>query len=269
MSKISFEHVSLIYQNDNKDYPVLQDMNFSIQEGEFVSLIGSSGCGKSTTLNLLAGLQKPTRGQVKIDGKSVEGPGKDRGVVFQHYSLFPWMKARKNIEFGIRQISGSASKKETAAKAEQYLKLVGLEGKGGLYPYQLSGGMQQRVAIARTLAMEPDILLMDEPFGAIDARNRVLLQELLLALLEKEEKPKTVLFVTHDIDEAILLSDRILFLREKRIFSALKVPFGRPRKRQDIIGTGAYIQFRKQLFSLFGDSAEEPEEPEARIEGIA
>lgn len=262
MPEISLEHVNLQYGNHNKPYRVLDDMNFTIKKGEFVSLIGMSGCGKSTTLSLLSGLQKPTSGSVQINGKTVDGPGKDRGVVFQHYSLFPWMRAKKNVEFGIKQVEPHKTREEISKKAEKYLKLVGLKDCENLFPHQLSGGMQQRVAIARTLAMEPDILLMDEPFGAVDAKNRVILQELLLSLLDNEEKKKTVLFVTHDIDEAILLSDRILFMRDKHIYKILEVPFPRPRKRAEIAGSDAYADFRKELFSLFYEDGEETGEEE-------
>ena len=257
MPKISLEHVSLQYGNNDKTYRVLDDMSFSVDEGEFVSLIGMSGCGKSTTLSLLSGLQKPTSGSVRLSKETVKGPGKDRGVVFQHYSLFPWLRAKKNVEFGIKQVEPHKTREEISEKAEKYLNLVGLSGCENLFPHQLSGGMQQRVAIARTLAMEPDILLMDEPFGALDAKNRIQLQELLLSLLDQEEKKKTVLFVTHDIDEAILLSDRILFMKDKHIYKVLTVPFQRPRDRNEIAATDEYTNFRKELFSLFYEGGEE------------
>lgn len=260
MEKIEFHNASFNYGN-NSSVSVLSDLNFSVHEGEFVTIIGGSGCGKSTTLSLLSGLNRASGGQVCIDGADVTGPGKNRGVVFQHYALFPWMRAKKNVEFGIRQVS-KASRKAISQKADEYLKLVGLESAGNLFPHQLSGGMQQRVAIARLLAMETDILLMDEPFGAIDAKNRVLLQELLLSLLENEEKKKTVVFVTHDIDEAILLSDRILFMRDRHIFKELAVPFAHPRSREEITNSNEYHQFRRELFDLFYDQ----DRPEPQIE---
>lgn len=269
MAKISLEHVGLQYGSGGEAYRVLDDMSFAVEEGEFVSLIGMSGCGKSTTLSLLSGLRRPTAGSVRINGKTVEGPGKDRGVVFQHYSLFPWMRAKKNVEFGIRQVAAGKTREEISSKAEKYLRLVGLKDCGNLFPHQLSGGMQQRVAIARTLAMEPEILLMDEPFGALDAKNRVALQGLLLALLENEDQKKTVLFVTHDIDEAILLSDRILFMKDRRIYRELKVPFRRPRNRTEIAGTDVYTAFRKKLFSLFYDGTDETGGELLKDEGIA
>ena len=174
MSKIELKDITLDYTDQGNVYHALDGVTFSVEEGEFVSLIGSSGCGKSTTLSILAGLNNPQSGSFLIDGQETRGSGKDRGVVFQHYSLFPWMSVRKNIEFGIKQNFPKLSKKELTAKAMEYLEKVGLKGFENKYPYQLSGGMQQRAAIARTLAMETDILLMDEPFGAIDAKNPVL-----------------------------------------------------------------------------------------------
>lgn len=252
MATIELRNVTFNYCN-NASEKILNNVSFDIKEGEFVSIIGGSGCGKSTTLSLLSGLNHASSGSVKIDGKDVTGPGKDRGVVFQHYALFPWMKAKKNVEFGIKQVL-KADKKTISNKADHYLKLVGLEGAGNLFPYQLSGGMQQRVAIARLLAMEPGILLMDEPFGAIDAKNRVALQELLLQLLDNQEKKKSVVFVTHDIDEAILLSDRILFMRDHKIYRDLKVPFDRPRDREKITTSDTYHRFRRELFDLFYDN---------------
>lgn len=256
--KIVMDHVTFRYENEKEEKGTLMDMSFHIKQGEFVSLIGGSGCGKSTTLSLLAGLNKADEGKILIDGVETSTPGKNRGVVFQHYALFPWMRARKNVEFGIRQVS-KAGKKEIAAKAEKYLKLVSLEGAENFFPYQLSGGMQQRVSIARLLAMETEILLMDEPFGAIDAKNRVILQDLLLELLEKEDSNKTVVFVTHDIDEAILLSDRILFMKDQKIHADLKVPFKHPRKREEIIASDEYQVFRKQLFDMFYNYDEKKE----------
>lgn len=260
--KIRLDNVSFRYpdeagrKNDKKDAASrgqIEDLSFTVNEGEFVSIIGGSGCGKSTTLSLIAGLNKADGGKLYIDEKEIDGPGKDRGVVFQHYALFPWMRARKNVEFGIRQVM-DLDRKELRARADRYLDLVGLSGEGGKFPYQLSGGMQQRVSIARLLAMETDILLMDEPFGAVDAKNRVILQDLLLRLLEKDtEKKKTVVFVTHDIDEAILLSDRILFMKGRKIFKELTVPLPHPRDRELIVMSRQYTEFRKELFALFYD----------------
>lgn len=251
MQKIDFSHVFLTYDDRGSSYDALQDMDFSVAEGEFVSLIGSSGCGKSSTLSILAGLREPTAGRFLIDGKESHGTGKNRGVVFQHYSLFPWMTALDNVIFGIQQADKGIDKKTAAALAEKYLAKVGLQEFFDKYPYQMSGGMQQRTAIARTLAMQPEILLLDEPFGAVDARNRIVLQDLLLEVLEQEEKAKTIVFVTHDIDESILLSDRVLFMDNKHIAHEFKIPFARPRRREQIFATAEYTQLRNSMLSCF------------------
>lgn len=264
--KIIVDHVTFQYEDETDEKKTtLTDLSFRVKQGEFVSLIGGSGCGKSTTLSLLAGLNQAKEGKILIDGREIDSPGKDRGVVFQHYALFPWMRARKNVEFGIKQV-WKASKKEITAKANKYLKLVGLEGSENLFPYQLSGGMQQRVSIARLLAMETEILLMDEPFGAIDAKNRVILQDLLLELLEKDDSNKTVVFVTHDIDEAILLSDRILFMKDQKIYADLNVPFPHPRNREEITVSDEYQTFRKKLFDMFYDLDEGDKHENENIE---
>ena len=251
MHKIEISNVSLTYDDDGTIYNALDRMNFSVEPGEFVSIIGSSGCGKSSTLSILAGLREPTEGQFLIDGNVSHGTGRNRGVVFQHYSLFPWMTAEENVAFGIRQAFPDTTEKEASDIARGYLENVGLEGFEEKYPYQLSGGMQQRTAIARTLAMQPEILLLDEPFGAIDARNRILLQDLLLEVLSKEKEQKTIVFVTHDIDEAILLSDRILFMDQKHILEEFEVSFSRPRNRERIFQSQEYIQMRQALLSCF------------------
>lgn len=251
MSKLKFENVYLEYNDKNDYYSALEDVNFEIKEGEFVSIIGSSGCGKSTTLSILSGLNEPTKGNFYIDGEVSHGTSTNRAVVFQNYSLFPWMTTKKNISFGIKQVEKNKSKKEIEKIAKQYLKAVGLEGIDNKFPHQLSGGMRQRVAIARTLAMEPEILLMDEPFGAVDAKTRVVLQDMLLDLLEKGGEKKTIVMVTHDIDEAILLSDRVFFMADKKIAKEFQVEFKRPRNRQDIFSTYAYKDLRQEIMSYF------------------
>jgi NitT/TauT family transport system ATP-binding protein len=251
MSKIEVQDISLDYEDKGSTYNALENLDFSVEQGEFVSLIGSSGCGKSTTLSILSGLKSPTKGNFLIDGKKSVGPGKNRGVVFQHYSLFPWMTAVQNVSFGIEQVEKDLTKKENWQRSVNYLEKVGLKGFENKYPYQLSGGMQQRVAIARTLAMQPEILLMDEPFGAIDAKNRVLLQDLLLELLQKEGDAKTIVFVTHDVDEAILLSDRVLFMANKHIDEEIPIPFLRPRRREAIFRTPQYGKLRQQIMGRF------------------
>ncbi len=258
MATIEIKNISVDYKENGRTFTALKDVSFTIQDGEFVSVIGPSGCGKSTFLSVLEGIQSVSKGLVLIDGKEISGPGTDRGVVFQHYSLFPWLTARKNIAFGIHQTNKDIPKKELNRIADDYLKKVGLEKFGRKYPSQLSGGMQQRVAIARTLAMNTDILLMDEPFGAIDPKNRVTLQELLLSLWAEGsdgqgKKRKTVVFVTHDIDEAIFLSDKIVMLAPNpgHVLKEVPVPFDRPRNRQELFQTDEYVKLRKELVALF------------------
>lgn len=255
LSKIEIRNLTVDYIEKNNRFTALKDVSFSVEAGEFVSVIGSSGCGKSTLLSILEGIISPTQGSILIDGKPIHGTGPNRGVVFQHYSLFPWMTARQNVAFGIKQVKKKLPKSERLKIADEFLDKVGLEHFKNKYPSQLSGGMQQRVAIARALAMDTDILLMDEPFGAIDAKNRTVLQDLLLKLWEGNgtQEKKTVVFVTHDIDEAILLSDRIVMMSENpgRVFKEIPVPFARPRNRTELVSTAEYGRFRNELLSLF------------------
>ena len=255
MSKIEIRNLTVEYTEKNKSFTALEDVSFSVEAGEFISVIGSSGCGKSTLLSILEGINAPTKGMILIDGTPINGTGLDRGVVFQHYSLFPWMTARKNVAFGVKQVRKNLPQSERLKIADEFLDKVGLEEFKNKYPSQLSGGMQQRVAIARALAMDTDILLMDEPFGAIDAKNRTILQELLLKLWEGDgtQDKKTVIFVTHDIDEAIWLSDRIVMMSSHpgRVNKEIPVPFERPRNRAELVQTKAYGKFRNELISLF------------------
>jgi NitT/TauT family transport system ATP-binding protein len=251
MSKIQLNHAYLDYVDNGKAFNALADLCLSVEEGEFVSVIGSSGCGKSTILNVLSGIKPLAKGEYLIDNRPVDGPGRNRGIVFQHYSLFPWMTSRANVSFGIKQINGSIKNREVDELARAYLEKVGLKGFENKYPFQLSGGMQQRVAIARLLAMKPEILLMDEPFGAVDAKNKMALQDVLLELLLVEHERKTIVFVTHDVDEAILLSDRVLFMYNKKIEESISVSFPRPRERNEIFKTPEYIWLRERIMALF------------------
>lgn len=259
MSKIEINNVSLNYVDKNSTFKALKDVSISIEEGEFVSIIGSSGCGKSSLLSILEGLNFPTEGIVNIDGNEIKGTGVERAVVFQHYSLFPWMTARKNVAYGVKQVNKNLPKKNLFEIADDYLSKVGLSDFKQKYPSQLSGGMQQRVAIARALAMSPSILLMDEPFGAVDAKNRIILQELLLELWENSEDKKTVVFVTHDIDEAILLSDRVIMMTANpgRVRKEIKIDFPRPRNREVLIQSKEYSNFRKELMASFFEDISE------------
>jgi NitT/TauT family transport system ATP-binding protein len=226
MGTITFENVSKIFSGQT-DVQALESISLTVNEGEFVALLGPSGCGKSTLLNLLAGFEKASEGVLLFDGKTVTRPGPDRGVVFQEAALFPWLNVWQNVVFG-PQVQGIA-RAEYEEKARKLLKLVGLETFADALPVQLSGGMRQRVGIARVLAMSPRALLMDEPFGALDAQTRLSMQQLLLDVWQA--LGTTVLFVTHDIDEAILLSDRIAVMsaRPGRIVRTIPITLARPR----------------------------------------
>jgi NitT/TauT family transport system ATP-binding protein len=268
VNKIEVKKLTVQYRDGNGVFTALEDLSFRVEKGEFVSIIGSSGCGKSTLLGILGGLRRPDAGELSIDGKKVTGPGPDRSMVFQHYSLFPWMTARNNVAFGIRQVKKNLTRRERLSRAAVFLDRVGLENFQNKYPGQLSGGMRQRVAIARALAMDTEILLMDEPFGAVDARNRTILQELLLGLWEgncagdivyppgegpRQQDRKTVVFVTHDIDEAILMADRIIMMSNSpgKIYREITVPFARPRNRAALVQTPEYTKLRNELLVLF------------------
>ncbi|MGN0621405.1 MAG: ABC transporter ATP-binding protein [Porcipelethomonas sp.] len=254
-NKIEIRNLTVNYTEKKRSFTALRNVSFDVKNGEFVSIIGASGCGKSTLLSVLEGIYEAAEGTVTIDGKPLNGTGSERGVVFQHYSLFPWMTTRKNVAFGIAQVNNELSKTERLKIADEFLEKVGLGDFKNKYPSQLSGGMQQRAAIARALAMNTEILLMDEPFSAIDAKNRIVLQELLLSLWEGDdtEERKTVVFVTHDIDEAILLSDRIVVMTSHpgTVNQIVEVPFSRPRKRTELIQTKEYGTFRNKLLSMF------------------
>lgn len=228
----------------------LQDFNLDIREGEFFTLLGPSGCGKSTFLNVLAGLAHKTGGSISIDGQPASGINREQGVVFQGYALFPWRTVLQNIEVGleIRKIP----KRERRETAEQFLHLVGLSGFGQRYPHELSGGMRQRVAIARSLAYSPSLLLMDEPFAALDAQTREILQSELLRIWEQHKT--TIVFITHSLDEAIYLSDRIAVMthRPGRIKSVLDIALPRPRPAE-IRHAPAFVQLREQAWDVLRD----------------
>jgi NitT/TauT family transport system ATP-binding protein len=268
MSKIEVENLTVRYKDGGRTFTALENVSLAVEEGQFVSVIGSSGCGKSTLLSVLGGLSSPSSGRAVINGEAVSGPGPDKSMVFQHYSLFPWMTVIDNVSYGIRQVKKGLGRRDILKLAETFLEKVGLENFKHKFPEQLSGGMRQRAAIARSLAMDTEILLMDEPFGAVDAKNRTYLQELLLKLWEGVNpddlvvpvdypvpggKRKTIIFVTHDIDEAILMSDRIIMLTSSpgKIYKDIDVPFPRPRGRAALIQTPEYTHLRNELFALF------------------
>lgn len=229
MNKLLLENVSRTFDGMRGKLPVtaLQPTALAIQENDFITVLGPSGCGKSTMLRIIAGLDKPTTGKVFLDGQPVTSPGPDRGVVFQSYTLFPWLTVRENICFGLRE--KGMQLKEQAEIAERFTHEIGLCGFEDHYPKMLSGGMQQRVALARALANDPKVLLLDEPFGALDNQTRVLMQELLLSVWDAHKK--TVVFVTHDIDESIFLANRVMVFsaRPGRIKRELKIDFPYPR----------------------------------------
>ena len=242
---LTFDSVAKIYPTPRGPYPVLEDINLTIHEGEFVCLIGHSGCGKSTLLNLVAGFLKPTHGEVRLQTQRISQPGPDRMVVFQNYSLLPWKTAFDNIYLAVDSVYPQKSKAEKRAITREHLEMVGLSGAANKYPAQLSGGMKQRVAIARALAIRPQVLILDEPFGALDAITREELQEELLKIWQDHRC--TVLMITHDIDEALLLADRIVMMTNgptARIGEVLQVPFSRPRNREALLDNPQYNELR-------------------------
>ncbi|WP_291683202.1 ABC transporter ATP-binding protein [Blautia sp.] len=228
--KVSIQGIEKKYNTRKGEVVALNGVNFDIKENEFICVIGPSGCGKSTLLNIIAGLLEPTAGQILVDGKTIQGTGTDRGVVFQQYALFPWLTVKKNVEFGLK-LKG-LSKDECDSIAMKYLKMVELEKFADSYPKELSGGMKQRVAIARAYAMNPEVLLMDEPFGALDAQTRTQLQTELLKAWQEENK--TCFFVTHDIEEAIVLATRVVIMsaRPGRIKEVVDIDIPYPRDQE-------------------------------------
>ncbi len=278
MNTLVIDDVCYVYDNDltgkrrnieevPEDELVLKHISLSVADGEFICLVGHSGCGKTTTLRTLAGLQKPTSGSITIADKPLSGPGLDRAVVFQNYSLFPWMSAVQNVEFGLKQaakeLGRNQSKEEIHRIAIENLDKVNMKHAADLKPYQLSGGMQQRVAIARALAMDTEILLFDEPFGALDIKTRRELQMLMQELRVNEEKSKTAVFVTHDIEEAMVLADRIIFMSDGRLLDEFEISAPRPRDPETFINSEEYQSVRESLMQLFYNSVEsQREEPE-------
>ena len=258
--KLSVEDVSKTFRVRGGRYaedsllPVLRHISFDVKEGEIVSLVGESGCGKTTLLRIVQGLVRLDAGNIRVDGAQVTAPGRDRGFVFQQASLLPWRSARQNIEFGL-ELQGVA-RGPRGDRAQALLKLVGLEAAGEQFPHQLSGGMQQRVGLARALAIDPAILLMDEPFSALDAQTREVLQRELLRI--QAETGKTVLFVTHDLDEAIYLSNRVIVLGAKpgRIKMIIDIPFASPRPElPELRGDPRFQRIRSEMWALIRNNA--------------
>jgi len=227
--RIALDHVTVNFPTANSGMLVVDDVSLDICDREFVSIIGPSGCGKTTILNVVAGFLQPTSGKVLLDGKTVTGPGPERGVVFQEYGVFPWLTVKQNIAFGLTLATNRVSSSKCEEICQRYMALVGLADFADAWPRTLSGGMRQRLALARAYAVDPQFLLMDEPFGALDAQTRSAMQQLLLSVLGTEGK--TVLLITHSVEEAIYLSTRVVVMtaRPTRIREVIEVPFGYPR----------------------------------------
>jgi NitT/TauT family transport system ATP-binding protein len=253
MAKLCIDDVTLRFlPKGGKPVTALDGISLDVEEKEFSVIVGPSGCGKSSLLRLVAGLIEPSAGTISLDGKLVTRPGRDRGMVFQSYTLFPWLTVEDNVEFGLKLRGMAAEERKRVAK--RYIQEVGLEGFEKSYPKQLSGGMMQRVALARALANDPEILLMDEPFGALDSQTRSLMQELLLKIWEHSQK--TVLFITHDIDEAILLGDRVhvMTARPGRIKEMVEIDIPRPRN-VDVLTSVEFITIKRRIMALIHDEA--------------
>ena len=239
-------------------FKALDDVSFELQENQITAFVGPSGCGKTTMLRIIAGLEHPTRGRLEVFGKPVVGPGPDRGMIFQAYTSFPWLNAQKNVEYGMKLMGvGAAERRE---RANSFLKLVHLEKFAGSYPRSMSGGMKQRVALARTLAQNPQVLLMDEPFGALDAQVRWEMQELMIELIEREKK--TVVAITHDIEEAIYLADRIIFFSRQpgRIKADIPVTFKggqRIQRKEELVRMPGYADLEHHLFAMMREEIQE------------
>ena len=249
---LNISGVDMVFPTPKGDFTALSDVNLKIDKGEFVSLIGHSGCGKSTVLNIVAGLHQASRGGVILNGKEVSEPGPERAVVFQNHSLLPWLTAYENVELAVKQVFGkSKTKQETQEWIEHNLRLVHMDHAMQKRPDELSGGMKQRVGIARALSMQPEILLMDEPFGALDALTRAHMQDSLMEI--QNELNNTVIMITHDVDEAVLLSDRIVMMTngpEATIGEILEIDLERPRDRISLAETPEYTKLRHAVLTF-------------------
>ncbi len=243
-TKLSIRDVNMVFTGDGNEVPVLDNINLQISDGEFVCLLGPSGCGKSTLLNIVAGFLKPTSGEVSVEGELVTGPGPRRVFVFQERGVFPWLTVEGNIGFGLSHLS----KKEKKERIQHYVQLVGLTGFEQAYPHELSGGMKQRAEVARALAVNPDVLLLDEPFGALDSITRLIMRGELLRIWEAERK--TILFVTHDIEESVQLADRVVVMsaRPAKLRREVEIDIAHPRD----ISSRRYLELRDSIFEEIG-----------------
>jgi NitT/TauT family transport system ATP-binding protein len=248
-ARIAFDHVSVEFASARGAMRVVDDVSYDIRDREFVSVIGPSGCGKTTMMNIVAGFTRPTSGSVRLDGREIAGPGPDRGVMFQEYGVFPWLSVRDNIGFGLKLAANRVSDAERRDVVERYMRLMGLADFAEAWPKTLSGGMRQRLALARAYAVRPEFLLMDEPFGALDAQTRSAMQNLLLDVLAAEGK--TVMLITHSVEEAIYLSSRIVVMsaRPTRIREIVDVPFGYPR-RESLHESPVFNELRSHIREL-------------------
>ena len=250
---IKVENLGKVFKKDDREVVVIEGLNLLISKGELISVVGPSGCGKTTVLRMIAGLVEPTSGIITIGGKCCQGPGPDRGMVFQDFALFPWRSVRKNVEFGL-EVAG-VPKAERRERAERYIKSVGLGGFENAMVHELSGGMKQRVGIARALVTKPDVILMDEPFGALDAQTRNIMQTELLRITDKTDT--TVIFVTHSVDEAVYISDRIVVLtkRPAKIKEVIEIPWPHPRDRS----SPEFTALRKKILKMLESENIQPD----------
>lgn len=252
--KLVAQNVSVLYEKDDKSFLAVDDVSLSVQEGEFVVIVGPSGCGKTSFMNTLAGLVRPAKGKVYMDGEEITGPSAERGVVFQQFALFPWKTAYENIEFGLKY--RGISKEQRDEIVRKYIRLVKLEGFENSFPHELSGGMKQRVAIARVYANRPQVLLMDEPFGALDAQTRTIMQEDLTEMFLAEKR--TVVFITHSVDEAIYLGDRVVIMTARpgkikkiiRITEENLVPDRRNLNYDEVVNLKEFRDLKGEIWGL-------------------
>jgi NitT/TauT family transport system ATP-binding protein len=264
LANIQFQSVQRVFKQNDKEFVALKDIDLEVQDREFVAIVGPSGCGKTTCMRMAAGLEHPTGGLVRVAGEVVVAPGPDRAVVFQAFALFPWKTVWDNIEFGLKSLAVEPA--ERRRRIEQYIELMGLQGYEQAFPHQLSGGMQQRVAIARAYVLDPKVLLMDEPFGALDAQTRVVMQEELVRLARKH--PRTVLFITHAVEEAVYLADRIVVMtrRPGTIREVIDVKSIRQaedwdahKRIEDVMDLPSFVRLRTHVWKLLreqqGDDA--------------
>lgn len=262
MSKplLDLTQLGMRFPTPNGEFVALKNVDLQIEKGQFISLIGHSGCGKSTVLNLVAGLYMPTDGGVIVDGREVDGPGPERAVVFQNHSLLPWLTVYQNVELAVKQVAKGCSKAHIRQQVEHYLELIQMSHAADKKPDEISGGMKQRVGIARALALQPKVLLMDEPFGALDALTRARLQDALMDI--QAELNNTVIMITHDVDEAVLLSDKIVMMTNgpaATVGEVLNISLPRPRDRVQLADDPTYQKYRQSVLRFLYEKQSKPE----------